>query len=259
MKIKAFIVLLLVGLSILALFFIFGRGETKEIKTSGTLEAREVEVRSKIGGKLERIMVKEGDPVTKEQIIGHIDVQALVARRKAADAKYELAAEEMKRIKDLYAKGIVSRLEYDRAESVLKQAESEKEVVDVELKDAVITSPLAGTITAKLAEEGEIISPGTSLLTISDLSNIILKVYVTEKELGKIKLKDLAEVSLASYPHEVFNGAITYISSRAEFTPKHIQTREEQLTQVFEVKIDLPNPERKLKPGLYAEARIKIQ
>lgn len=251
--------MLLAGLIILALFFILGREETKEIKTSGTLEAREIEVRSKIGGKLERIMVKEGDSVTKEQILGHIDVQALVAQRKAANAKYELAVEEMKRIKGLYAKGIVSRLEYDRAESALKQAEAEKEVVDVQLKDAVITAPLAGTITAKLVEEGEIISPGTSLLTISDLSNIILKVYLTEKELGKIKLKGPADVSIASYPHEVFNGTITFISPQAEFTPKLIQTKEEQLTQVFEVKIDVPNPEGKLKPGLYAEARIKIQ
>jgi HlyD family secretion protein len=121
----------------------------------------------------------------------------------------------------------------------------------------VIVAPIAGTILEKLAEEGEIIREGTTLFTIADLKRMTLKIYLPGNEVGRIRLKDPAYVKIDAYPKERFKGTVAFIASKAEFTPKYVKTEQEQAAQVFEVKIDLPNPEGKLKPGLPANVTLE--
>jgi HlyD family secretion protein len=82
--------------------------------------------------------------------------------------------------------------------------------------------------------------------------------YVPETKYGKIMLKDYVYITVDAYPGETFTGRVSTISNKAEFTPKNIQTKEERATQVFGIKVKLPNTEDKLKPGMPADAVIYL-
>jgi HlyD family secretion protein len=95
-------------------------------------------------------------------------------------------------------------------------------------------------------------------VTIADLGNIWLKIYVPEPQLGRVKLGQKAEIVTDSFRGKVYPGKVTFINSEAEFTPKNVQTQEERVKLVFAVKISVDNPNQELKPGMPADARIVL-
>jgi HlyD family secretion protein len=103
------------------------------------------------------------------------------------------------------------------------------------------------------------IAAGTPVVTIADLENIWLKIYIPEPQLGRIKLGQAAEITTDSSRGKVYRGKVTYISSEAEFTPKNVQTQEERVKLVFAVKISLDNPNQELKPGMPADAKVQLK
>jgi len=244
----------------------------REITASGTIEATEVVVSSKVSGTVLKLVVSEGDRVRRGDLLAQIDnAEANAVYDQAngallqAQANLELAGKNYERAQSLFKDGFTSqqgldqaRASLDAAAGVLKQAEASLELTKIRLKDSTITSPVSGFVTVKSVEEGELLSPGSPVATITDLANIHMMVYVSEKEVGRIKLGDGAYIFSDSYPNQRFLGRVTYISKQAEFTPKMIQTKEERVTQVFGVKVEVPNPDLKLKPGLPADALIKI-
>ncbi|MGQ9802165.1 MAG: HlyD family secretion protein [Candidatus Saccharicenans sp.] len=169
-----------------------------------------------------------------------------------AEAQHQQALEALKKIKSL-----ARPEEIEAAEARLRQAEAAADLLKKNIEDSKVTCPAEGVVTEKAVEPGELVSPGTTLVTISCLDPVYLWVYVTAQELGRVRLGGRAEVTIDSFPGKMFEGKIIYLSPEAEFTPKNIQTREDRVKLVFAVKIELPNPEGQLKPGLPAEAIIK--
>jgi len=106
---------------------------------------------------------------------------------------------------------------------------------------------------------GEVALPGAPLLTVADLDNLTLTLYVPENELGKIHLGETVSVTVDAYPGRIFTGTIITIAGEAEFTPKNVQTREKRVNMVFAVKVKLPNPDHALKPGMPADAVISTE
>jgi HlyD family secretion protein len=123
----------------------------------------------------------------------------------------------------------------------------------------VLVSPQAGIVLRKHVEPGEMIAAGTPAITIADLANIWLKIYIPERELGRVKLGQAAEITTDSYQGKTYRGTVTFINSEAEFTPKNVQTQEERVKLVFAVKITVENPNQELKPGMPADARVGLQ
>ena len=111
-------------------------------------------------------------------------------------------------------------------------------------------------ILVKAIEAGELAAVGTPIVTMADLRELNLRVYVEEKSVGKVQLGEEVAVTTDSFPNEKFKGSVTYISDKAEFTPKSIQTKDERVTLVFAVKIKIANPDLKLKPGMPADAQF---
>jgi len=132
-------------------------------------------------------------------------------------------------------------------------------VAEAQLGYTVLRSPLTGVVLRKHVEPGEMIGAGTPVVTIADLGSTWLRIYVPEPELGRVKLGLAAEVSTDSYRGKVYPGTVTVVSSEAEFTPKSIQTRAERVKLVFAVKIAVDNPDSELKPGMPADARIRLR
>jgi HlyD family secretion protein len=130
---------------------------------------------------------------------------------------------------------------------------------EAQLGYTLLTSPLTGVVLRKHVEPGEMIAAGTPAVTIADLGNIWLKIYIPEPQLGRVKLDQPVEVTTDSYPGKVYRGKVIFINSEAEFTPKNVQTQEERVKLVFAVKIAVENPNQELKPGMPADARVRIQ
>jgi len=129
---------------------------------------------------------------------------------------------------------------------------------EAQLGNTVLRSPQAGVVLRKHVEPGEMIGAGTPVVTVADLGRIWLKIYIPEPQLGRVKLGQSVEVTTDSYPGKVYRGTVTFVSSEAEFTPKNIQTQEERVKLVFAVKVAVENESQELKPGMPADAKIRL-
>lgn len=187
----------------------------------------------------------------KEQAVTKKQLDDIVARYDIAKAQYNAALENMKKIKN-----IARPEEIKQAEANLNRANAGVNLILKSINDCYVSSPITGTIVEKFVETGELISPMSSLYKISNLENVELVVYISEVELGKVKLGQPADISVDAFPGKSYRGKIIYISPEAEFTPKNIQTKDERTKLVFAVKIGIPNSNYELKNGMPADAKI---
>ncbi len=146
--------------------------------------------------------------------------------------------------------------ELDAAKARLEQAQAGADLLHEQLTDACILAPVAGIVTHKPVETGELMSAGSTVATISRLDTLNLMIYVSDTDLGKVKLGGLADVVVDTYPDRSFPAHVVYISPIAEFTPKNIQTKEDRTKLVFGVKLEVDNHEGVLKAGMPADAYL---
>ena len=121
-----------------------------------------------------------------------------------------------------------------------------------------LRAPASGVITVREAELGEVVSPGSPVVTLADLDHIWLRAYVAETDLGRIHWGQDATITTDTYPGKQYHGHISFISPDAEFTPKSVQTYQERVTLVYRIKIDIDNPNHELKPGMPADAHLQL-
>jgi HlyD family secretion protein len=133
-------------------------------------------------------------------------------------------------------------------------AEAQIAVLRKSLADAVLTSPVAGIVTAKLADAGETIAPRTPVVAITDLDHAWANVYVDEPVVPRLRLGE--QVTLVTDAGQRLQGSITFISSKAEFTPRNVQTAADRSKLVYRIKVSADNREGVLKPGMPVEAEL---
>jgi len=198
---------------------------------------------------------------------------------------------QYERMRELYKRGVISKDTFDSAETKYKvaqatlqiatesyqlvkegprqediedaraqvaQAQVSLKLAETQLSYAVLKSPISGIVLVRSSEIGEVVNPGTSVLTLVDINNVWLKAYIPETDLGKVKWGQEVIVTTDLRPKKEYSGRISFISSEAEFTPKQIQTEKERVTLVYRIKIDIPNPDRELKPGMPADGKILL-
>jgi len=141
----------------------------------------------------------------------------------------------------------------------IERAKANLALIDSQLADTVAAAPVDGVVLVKSADVGEVLAPGTSVMTIGDVEHPWLRGYVNETDLGKVKLGSKAKVTTDSYPGKVYWGRVTFIASEAEFTPKQIQTQQERVKLVYRIKIELDNPRHELKLNMPADAEIVLE
>lgn len=144
------------------------------------------------------------------------------------------------------------------AQANLAQAATSLGLSRINLDYATLRAPSAGVITVRQAELGEVISPGSPIVTLADLDHIWLRAYVAETDLGRIHFGQNVTITTDTYPGKQYHGRISFIASDAEFTPKSVQTYQERVTLVYRIKIDVENPNYELKPGMPADAHIML-
>lgn len=175
-----------------------------------------------------------------------------------ATARYELMNAQYKAAQDNYnkVKKIFRPEEIDQAKANLNRSIAGVDLLKKNIRDSYVLSPINGFLVKTFIENGETVTPMSSLFKVSDLDVVELVIYVSEVELGLVKLGQKAEVTIDTYKDKTYEGKVTYISPEAEFTPKNIQTKDERTKLVFAVKIEIPNKDYDLKPGMPADAQV---
>jgi HlyD family secretion protein len=138
----------------------------------------------------------------------------------------------------------------------IERAKAQIALIDSQLADTIAVSPINGIVLVKAADVGEVLAPGTSIVTVGDIDHPWLRAYIREQDLGRVKLGDKVRVTTDSFHDKVYDGHVSFISSDAEFTPKQIQTAEERVKLVYRIKIDVDNPRHELKSNMPADAEI---
>ena len=188
----------------------------------------------------------------------HQDNQDRLAERTALHvAQASLAATLAK--KETAQSALVRLLSGSRKEDIqaaqkrLEAARAQRERLLVQQRERILTIAQSATVLTKVAEPGEVVAAGAPLAVVADLSSVWVRVYVSEKDYGRLKLGQVGTVRADSFPGRSFQGKITEIASQPEFTPRNVQTPEERTKLVFGIKVTLANPDRALKPGMPAD------
>ena len=144
------------------------------------------------------------------------------------------------------------------AKANIKNASENLQLANIMLGYTTLRAPFSGVILTRQTELGEVMQPGTPVVTLADLDHVWLRAYVAETDLGRIRWGQAATVHTDTYPGKAYPGQISFISSEAEFTPKSVETHKERVTLVYRIKIDIENPRHELKPGMPADATIHL-
>lgn len=190
------------------------------------------------------------------------DVLEARARVAVARARYDAANDRMNALQtgedSLQVKAAQNGLAQaeaavSQAEAGLAQAQAALNGINLQIAKATVTSPIDGVLLTRNLEAGETVSPGSTLMTVGQLAEVELVVYIPEDRYGEINLGEKAEVRVDSFTGESFKGTVVHISDQAEFTPRNVQTVEGRRATVYAVKLVVPNPDFKLKPGMPAD------
>jgi HlyD family secretion protein len=208
----------------------------------------------------------------REYDLARSEYQVARARLKEAQERLELVregprAEEIEQARAalkeaeerfLLVKRGPRRETIEQARARLQQAQEALALAQARLEYATLTSPLSGVVLSENVEPGEYVAAGMPVVSVADLREVFFRGYVAETDLGKVKVGQLVRVTTDTYPGKVYPGRITFISSEAEFTPKNVQTEKERVKLVYRIKVNLPNPDLELKPGMPAEGEIVL-
>ncbi len=140
------------------------------------------------------------------------------------------------------------------ANARIAEAEATVKTIQTEIDRLTITSPIGAVVVEQAVHVGELAMPGAPLVTLANLDQVELTVYVTAIQLDKVQLNQIVDVTVDSFPDRIFEGKVVHIADEAEFTPRSVQTREERVNLVYAIKISLDNPDHALKPGMPADA-----
>lgn len=151
-----------------------------------------------------------------------------------------------------------ARTAITQAEANLAQAEAGMSLIELQIQKCQVTAPIDGTIVSLNIEAGELVAAGTTLMTIAQLDEVTLTVYVPEDEYGRINLGQAISIYVDSYPNKEYTGIVQSIADEAEFTPRNVQTVEGRKSTVFAVTIRVPNEDDELKPGMPADVNFNL-
>ncbi|MCP4580044.1 MAG: efflux RND transporter periplasmic adaptor subunit [candidate division Zixibacteria bacterium] len=287
-RVLIFAIIFIVLLIVLISYLVQSRKvDTGKLTLSGIVEAKQSDLAFRIPGQINSIHYDEGDFIDSGTVVAELDKSELEAvvdqviknfeAVRAGIVQLEISRETMARnlakIESLIPTGAATRTQYDdmfdqkrqveaQLEAARKNLEAVKASVNlakIRLAYTTLASTTSGTVLIRAFEPGEVVNAGMPVLTLADLDNMSITVYLPEKYLGKVKLGHDVKIMIDSHPDNTFSGKIKYISDKAEFTPKNIQTRAERVKQVFEIKVSSGSHGGILKPGLPCDVEVGLE
>ncbi|WP_080054349.1 efflux RND transporter periplasmic adaptor subunit [Spirosoma aerolatum] len=212
---------------------------------SGNIEgSRTVRLGFMVAGKLNFIAADEGQPVRKGQLLASLDPTNYGIAKELSDVQVAQVGDEYNRLKIMHDRNSLSDADFAKVNFGLQQAKVQQKLQTKNLSDTKLYAPISGVMLKKMAEVGEITGVGTPLFVVSDISKVNVNAYIPESELHTIKIGQSARV-LVSSVGQTFTGKVKEVGSVADVT-----------SRAFTVKIELPNPNGLIRPGMIAEITL---
>ncbi len=283
------------------------RAAEKPLVLTGSIEARDAEVGSLVGGRVLRVHTPEGAKVVRGESLVTLETgllepqlrqqEARIAEARAnlvkaergprvedvarSRAQAENAEKERRRQKALLDQGIIGQQQYDlaatearTASETLREKERGNRVEDIDAtraalsreeaqlaylgrqkEESVVRAPADGIVESLDLRPGDIVAPNQPVARILEPSQIWVRVYVPEPQLGRVKIGQRASVRVDTFPRREYSGRVVEIRTQAEYTPRNVQTLDQRMDTVFGVKVAIdPTPD--LKPGMAATVRL---
>jgi len=255
------------------------------INLSGTIEARDADLSFQVSGRITSMPVDEGSAVKSGTVVATLDdsdyklglrrAQAEYAAAKAmvtqAKAHLNLTKSELGRITRLADKNLVSpqaleqaqtnneaaAADLQRANAQVKVTTSALDIAQHQLNYVQLTAPNDGIISSRLAEVGEVVPAGKPVFSLAETTRPWVRAYLNETDLSRVRLGQDAEVRVDGMPDKVFKGRLSFISPKAEFTPKTVETHALRVDLVYRVRVEVSNPDGALKIGMPADIRLE--
>jgi membrane fusion protein (multidrug efflux system) len=226
--------------------------ETQSLGTvlnlTGTVRPRyEATIGSEVSGKVEELLVEEGDTVKKDDVLAQIDPDRYQALFKAAEARFEKTSQDLTRGHSLFKEGFLSKEALDRRQVDHDSAKAVWEIALIELKDDTVTAPFNGIITRRFVDPGEWLDRGDPVFEISDLSVVHVMIPVPERFVQEVSPGQKALLTINPIGHQGFEGTVRAI------IPKADQGKN------YPVKIEVKNPDVTLKNGMFALVLLTLQ
>ena len=194
-------------------------------------------------GRVTQVLVDEGSTVTKGQTLAVIKTDQLNVDLESAQANYNNAIKDKERFENAFKTGGVTQQQLDQARLALSNAEARVAQAKIKIDDAYIRSSINGVVNKRYIEPGAVVSPGTKLFELVDISRLKLQVTVNESQVANLKVGDKVKIKASVFPDKDFAGTVTFIAAKADATLS------------FPIEIALAaNPGNQIKAGMYATA-----
>ncbi|MBC7896822.1 MAG: efflux RND transporter periplasmic adaptor subunit [Cytophagaceae bacterium] len=226
------------------------RGRVERSTTlAGTIEpVRVVGVNAQLSGALANVRVREGTAVREGDLLAQVDARELEAQVRSAEANLAFAQSTARRSEQLNTERIITAAEYERDRAALSAAEATLEQLKTRVGFAAIRAPIAGMITERLVEAGDIVSNNQRLFTVAEISTLVTRVLVSELEVGALRAGHAVQVSVDALPGEHFTGRIRRVFPSAD-----------SATRMVPVEVELNRDARgRLKPGFTARSTFQL-
>ena len=270
---RLFLIIFLVVLVIGALLGFYRRERTVEndgLTLYGNVDVRLVDLGFRVGGRVTEMFHEEGDLVQEGDLLGCIEKEPygdLVLEAEASlsgiHESLQNAQSVLKRRVGLVGEGGVSQEDFDNSKtnrdvlvSNLLQAEASLAVAKKNLHDTRVFAPTEGTILTRIREPGSVVREGDPIYTLSILSPIWVRAFVSEPQLGAVYPGMRAEIYTDTPGGTIYKGYVGFISPIAEFTPKTVETKELRTDLVYRLRIYAENPDHGLKQGMPVTVKL---
>lgn len=270
-----------------------GRVSERAVREGDRVTAGRVVARLDDAEQVAQLALRRAELAAAEAMLAELEagarpqeIAAAAAALRSAAAERDRAHLDHVRLQDLRAKDVISARDLETGEALLKVAEARAaeaaerlallregpraetirqararvdqaraavELAKTLLDQTRLLSPLTGTVLSHNIEPGEFVSPGTPVVTVADTARLWVRAYLDQPDLGRVRHGQQVVVRTDSFPGRDFTGTVSFIAAEAEFTPKTVQTPRERVKLVFRLKVDVPNPQDELKPGMPAD------
>jgi HlyD family secretion protein len=220
---------------------------------SGTIEAQQIAITPQTSGRIISAPTEEGSAVKAGDVLYLLDSTLLELAVKNAQAAVKAAESNNRHVR---ADNDSTRADKDAAKAQLEQAKIAVQLGQVGVGYAKIASPADGILSNIAQKVGENAVPGTTLAMLSQVQSLTVTVYVPENRIGEVKMGQAGTLTTDS-TDKTYDAKVTYISSQAEFTPASIETKDQRVKLVYQVKLDITNADAQLKPGMPADVVLK--
>ena len=247
---------------------------------NGRIEAIEIDIATKLAGRLETVLAEEGDMVEAGQVVARMDTKSLGAQLRTAQARVQqaqrerdhaiaivrqresecsLAEKQLARSRAMRRRdpGAISQEQIDHdvtavetahaacaaaeaqlanSDAAIEAAVAEVERISADIDDSTLKAPRSGRVLYRLAEPGEVLAPGGKILTVLDLTDVYMTLFLPTDEAGRVSIGAEVRIIFDAAPHLVIPATVSFVAPEAQFTPKEVETRSEREKLMFRVK-----------------------